>query len=149
MEYYEKRLKTLLHQSGLVNCDPIDIQQIIDSGAPYISENLIGEAILTVGSALLEVASTVCGVIAIGPFGCMPNRLSEAILNQTMTRQCKPIRPSDNGGRKLEAILKDIDDLPFLAIESDGSPFPQLIHTKLEAFMLRAERLHLKMIGTT
>jgi hypothetical protein len=32
--------------------------------------------------------------------------------------------------------------LPFLAIESDGSPFPQLINAKLESFCLRAERLH-------
>jgi hypothetical protein len=43
---------------------------------------------------------------------------------------------------QLKAILADIDDLPFLAIESDGSPFPQLIDAKLETFCLRAERLH-------
>jgi hypothetical protein len=39
-----------------------------------------------------------------------------------------------------------MDDLPFLAIESDGSPFPQLIDAKLEAFCLRAKRLHDRML---
>jgi len=30
-------------------------------------------------------------------------------------------------------------------VESDGSPFPQLINAKLESFCLRAERLHARM----
>ena len=38
--------------------------------------------------------------------------------------------------------------LPFLAIESDGSPFPQVITAKLETFCLRAERLHDSMLST-
>jgi hypothetical protein len=45
-------------------------------------------------------------------------------------------------------VLTDIDELPFLAIESDGSPFPQLIHAKLETFCLRAERLHQRILNT-
>jgi len=47
---------------------------------------------------------------------------------------------------RLKSILADIEELPFLAIESDGSPFPQVIHAKLEAFCLRAERLHDRMM---
>jgi hypothetical protein len=38
-----------------------------------------------------------------------------------------------------------VDELPFLAIESDGSPFPQVIAAKLEAFCLRAKRVHENM----
>jgi predicted nucleotide-binding protein (sugar kinase/HSP70/actin superfamily) len=79
-------------------------------------------------------------VIAIGPFGCMPNRLSEAILSEMMTREEKLISDPDN--EHLRVILADVDNLPFLAIESDGSPFPQIISAKLEAFCLRARRLH-------
>jgi hypothetical protein len=45
----------------------------------------------------------------------------------------------------LETVLADLDSLPFLAVESDGSPFPQLIEAKLEAFCLRALRLHERM----
>jgi hypothetical protein len=52
---------------------------------------------------------------------------------------------SEPANPRLPVILSDVDDLPFLAIESDGSPFPQLIHAKLEAFCLRARRLHQRM----
>jgi hypothetical protein len=73
----------------------------------------------------------------------MPNRLSESILTDAMTREnklkCSPMEI------KLEKILSEIDDLPFLAIESDGSPFPQVIQAKLEAFCQSARRLHERM----
>ncbi|MGD2099490.1 MAG: acyl-CoA dehydratase activase [Desulfobacterales bacterium] len=137
---YERRIKSILSKSGLVHAEPIDIDTFIQNASPYISRNLPGEAILTIGGSMTEVVSQSCGVIAIGPFGCMPNRLSEAILNETMTSEEKLALEPTN--RKLRAVLTDIEQLPFLAIESDGSPFPQLIDAKLETFCLRAERLH-------
>jgi predicted nucleotide-binding protein (sugar kinase/HSP70/actin superfamily) len=139
----EQWIKGLLQPSGLTHCEPIRIEELIDTARPYISPYLGGEAILTVGSSLKEVVSEVCGVIAIGPFGCMPNRISEAILNEIMHREDKLASEPQNP--RLPVILSDVDDLPFLAIESDGSPFPQLIHAKLEAFCLRARRLHQRM----
>ncbi len=144
MASYKKRLKSIFSRTGLVNANPLDIHSIINNATPYISPNLSGEAILTVGSSLTEIASHSCGVIAIGPFGCMPNRLSEAILNETMNREGKLVTDPNND--QLRSILANIDDLPFLAIESDGSPFPQLINAKLETFCLRAERLHNNML---
>lgn len=143
MARHEKRLKSVLRRTGLVHAELVDINTIIQNATPYISPNLAGEAVLTVGSAITEVAGHTCGVIAIGPFGCMPNRMSEAILNETMNRTHKlATAPNDN---RLRSILDDVEELPFLAIESDGSPFPQLIHAKLEAFCLRAERMHRRM----
>jgi predicted CoA-substrate-specific enzyme activase len=144
MNQYEKRLTTIFSNSGIINAKPVNLKKIMRSAAPFISEQLMGEAILTIGSALSEIATDVCGVIALGPFGCMPNRLSEAILNETMTREVK-LRNSVSGNN-LEKILENMDDLPFLAIESDGSPFPQLINAKLEAFCQRALRLHQRMV---
>ena len=143
MASYEQRIRSILTRSGLLVSTPWAIQDIIRHAGPYMTPDLTGEAILTIGSSLLEIASHVCGVIAIGPFGCMPNRLSEAILSKAMQREDKlHLTPSDN---QLIKTLETIEALPFLAIESDGSPFPQLIHAKLEAFCLRAERLHKKM----
>ena len=137
---YERQIKSILSESGLVHAEPIDIDTFIKNASPHISRNLPGEAVLTVGGSLTEVVSQSCGVIAIGPFGCMPNRLSEAILNETMNRKEK--LATDPANHQLKAVLTDVEQLPFLAIESDGSPFPQLIDAKLETFCLRAERLH-------
>jgi len=140
----ERRIKRILSSSGLVHAEPVHMRQIIDTARPYISPYLSGEAILTVGSSLKEVVTETCGAIAIGPFGCMPNRLSEAILVEAMKRDDKLAGAPGNG--RLRATLNDVNDLPFLAIESDGSAFPQQIHAKLEAFCLRAGRLHQRML---
>jgi predicted CoA-substrate-specific enzyme activase len=144
--HYEKRIKSILSKSGLVHAEALDIAGIIKNASPYISLALPGEAILTVGGALSEVVTHSCGVIAIGPFGCMPNRISEAILGEIMTAGKK--LATDPTNQKLQEVLTDIDDLPFLAIESDGSPFPQLINAKLETFLLRADRFHQYMMAT-
>jgi predicted nucleotide-binding protein (sugar kinase/HSP70/actin superfamily) len=142
----EACLKSILSRSGLVHTRPLNIKTIINNAIPFISANLAGEAILTVGASLTEVVSHTCGVIAIGPFGCMPNRMSEAILNETMNCNVKLALNPKNV--RLQATLDGIENLPFLAIESDGSPFPQVITAKLETFCLRAERLHSRMLAS-
>jgi len=145
MARYQKRIQSILAGTGLVDSVPMNIPSIVNNASPYVSTHLTGEAILTVGSSLTEIVSHTCGVIAIGPFGCMPNRVSEAILNEAMNRDGK--LATDPGNDRLRSTLNDVDDLPFLAIESDGSPFPQVINAKLEAFCLRARRLHDRMLA--
>jgi predicted nucleotide-binding protein (sugar kinase/HSP70/actin superfamily) len=142
---YERQIKSILSSSGLVQNRSLDVGSIIENARPHISPNLTGEAVLTIGGSLTEIIHHACGVIAIGPFGCMPNRLSEAILSETMTAREK--LATDPANPVLKAILTDIDDLPFLAIETDGSPFPQLITSKIEAFLLRAERIHQRIMA--
>ena len=100
----------------------------------------MGEAILTVGASLTEVLEEYCGVIAIGPFGCMPNRIAEAILSREMNREGK--KALKGNSEKALRLLERFDHLPFLAVESDGSPFPQIITAKLETFCLQARRVH-------
>lgn len=136
----ERRIKSILAGSGLVRAGMIDVAEMIRMASPFISSELHGEAVLTIGGSLADAATHSCGVIAIGPFGCMPNRISEAILGEIMTPEMKLASDPDNP--KLREMLSGVNDLPFLAIESDGSPFPQLINAKLEAFLLRADRFH-------
>jgi predicted nucleotide-binding protein (sugar kinase/HSP70/actin superfamily) len=145
MKWYEYKLKRAFCASGLVHARPFDVKSVVRTAKPYISEHLTGEAVLTIGSSLSEVASHACGVIAIGPFGCMPNRMSESILTEIMNRDSK--LASNPKNRQLRAVLSEVEQLPFLAIESDGSPFPQLINAKLETFCLRAERLHKRLMS--
>ncbi|MGB5158274.1 acyl-CoA dehydratase activase [Desulfobacterium sp. N47] len=140
MKKDEIKIKQILSHSGLVHAEPISAKSIIKTAMPYISPELTGEAILTVGSSLSEIASHTCGVISVGPFGCMPNRISEAILTEVMNKENK--LAASPGDMRLKAVLSDIDSLPFLAIESDGSSFPQVITAKLDAFCLQANRFH-------
>ena len=135
----EREINDILAESGWYVRRLIDMNRLIDAGNRFISRNLVGEAILTVGGPLAEVGHEFCGAIAIGPFGCMPNRLSESILSQSVD--------SDNISRfrtdpHTTHVLSRMETLPFLAIESDGSPFPQIINARLEAFVLQAKRLN-------
>ena len=140
MKNYERAYKKIAARSGLMAFHRDDIPDLIASAGDLISSHLTGEAILTIGSALREVPRHYCGVIAIGPFGCMPNRLSEAILSKAMGRGWQ----FSTGGSKemLRGNVENISELPFLAIESDGNPFPQVIAAKMEVFLSQAARLH-------
>ncbi len=140
MRNRERRLREIMARSGLLPLGAVDVDHLIQHTRHLIDPALTGEAILTVGAALNEVPERYCGAIAIGPFGCMPNRISEAILSREMNRQGK--LAAGNGRRDVERLLERIDNLPFLAIESDGGPFPQIITARLEAFLLQARRVH-------
>jgi hypothetical protein len=123
-----------------------DVTHAINAGKKFISPNLTGETILTVGSAIHEILHPSCGVISIGPFGCMPSRVAEAILNEKFTSTEKREQCNGNGSSHLEPMLQGERKFPFLAIETDGNPFPQIIESRLEALCLQAERLNDQML---
>ncbi|MEJ2698792.1 MAG: acyl-CoA dehydratase activase-related protein, partial [Desulfuromonadales bacterium] len=80
----ESTIHQLLALSGFYHPGNPDIHDIVSRGASLINPKLATEAILTVGSTLLEVGDHAHGVISIGPFGCMPCRIAEAILTCRM-----------------------------------------------------------------
>jgi predicted nucleotide-binding protein (sugar kinase/HSP70/actin superfamily) len=125
MQQYERTFKKIMARSNLLPYHLEDVDHLIRGIEHLISPNLTGEAILTVGATINDILHRYCGVIAIGPFGCMPNRLSEAILTAELG-----------------------SELPFLAIESDGNLFPQVITAKLEVFLLQAMRIHKQMTSS-
>jgi len=147
MRRQERILKGLLRPSGLFHYRREDVDRLIDGVRHLLSPRLVGEAILTVGAALTEVLEDYCGVIAIGPFGCMPNRIAEAILSREMNREGKGALKANSP--KVRRILERFDHLPFLAVESDGNPFPQIVTARLETFLLQARRVHEAMVSGT
>ncbi|WP_421900474.1 acyl-CoA dehydratase activase [Maridesulfovibrio sp.] len=136
--YFERRIRHILAGSGLLFYPGPNVREVVSHGKPHISEQLTGEAILTVGASLHEIMSPSCGVISIGPFGCMPSRVAEAVLSEKFR--------AGSAGKKATSVLDEDSRLPFLAIETDGNPFPQLIEARLEAFCLQAKRLHERML---
>jgi hypothetical protein len=147
MKRQERLLKGVMRRSGLFHPRLEDVGRLIDGVRHLISPRLVGEAILTVGASLTEVLEEYCGVIAIGPFGCMPNRIAEAILSREMNREGK--RALKGNSEKALRLLERFDHLPFLAVESDGNPFPQIITAKFETFCLQARRVHEAMVSGT
>ena len=143
MKKYERTFRKTLARSGFLQYRLEDVDHLLNRTRHLINPKLTGEAILTIGASINEVLDHYCGVIAIGPFGCMPNRISEAILTREMNREGK--MATGTNSKRIRNLLNEIQDIPFLAIESDGKPFPQIITAKLETFLLQAERVHRKM----
>ncbi len=139
--YYERKIKNIFAVTGLFKPEMVEIEKTVDYAKELISEKLVGETILTTGLALRDILDEACGVISIGPFNCMPSRLSEAILNKEMTLEGK----YKYGKLKRNGYPEEISSLPFLYIESDGNPFPQITQSRLEIFMMQAEKLHKAM----
>ncbi|MFA4916425.1 MAG: acyl-CoA dehydratase activase [Syntrophales bacterium] len=146
MKSYERAFKEIMVRSNLLQYKLENVDHLISNAQHLINPALVGEAIMTVGSAVTEILDPYCGVISIGPFGCMPNRLAEAILTKEMSTDWKS-SPSGKHHIKRKNTLKNIRELPFLAIESDGNQFPQIITAKLEVFLLQAVRIHREMRG--
>ncbi|MCK5878719.1 MAG: activase, partial [Holophagae bacterium] len=144
MRKYERTVKNILSKSNLCENRVEDVNHVIKHTRHLINPELTGEAILTTGAAINEVVDHYCGVIAIGPFGCMPTRVAEAILTGEMNMEGKLSAGAIT--KKVKDLRNDVQELPFLTIEGDGSRFPQIITAKLEAFLLQAERLHEKML---
>ena len=142
----ERKFKKILVKSGFFEFEMVDVGKTMEHAEHLVSSYMLGEAVLTVGLALREILSTACGVVSIGPFGCMPSRVAEAILSEEMNME---------GMNRLNGYRKDLPadhrlkDLPFLAIESDGQVFPQIIQAKIETFCLQAERVHEKVFAHT
>jgi predicted CoA-substrate-specific enzyme activase len=150
-EFFDRKIRKKLAPSGLFFYEEkVEVEPLIEAGKKFVSPNFTCETILTVGSALHEILHPSCGVISIGPFGCMPSRVAEAILSEKFTTSVKKELVKGNGGNeKWRHILEKDRKFPFLAIETDGNVFPQIIDARLEAFSLQAKRLSDMMLEGT
>jgi len=137
---FEKKIKSTLAKSGLYQFELTDMDTIIKYGKEYFDPTLTGEAILVTGSFFRDILHTTHGTIQIGPFGCMPTRVVEAVLNAEATVENKRMLDKKITGKDHNS--GSIKTLPFLSIESDGNPFPAILESRIEAFCLQVERLH-------
>ncbi len=148
--FFERRIHKLLRPTGLFFNEILKVEDLVEAGEKFINPKLTGEAVLTVGCALHEILHPSCGIISIGPFGCMPSRVAESVLSEKFTAgEKQELLMKTNGDRAQYGDLLKVKDrkLPFLAIETDGNPYPQIIEARLEAFSLQAKRLHEKLMN--
>ncbi len=134
----ERLVACHLSVSGFFDSHRTPVDHLVSRGASLLNPQLTGEAILTISSALTEIGDDCHGVISIGPFGCMPSRIAEAITTYRLDDEKENFSVRN---RKFWAESRGEIPLPFLAIESDGNPFPQLVETRLESLLLSARRL--------
>lgn len=134
----ERKIKRILARSGLYQCEITDVEAVLSTGEHFLKYLSGGEPILVVGRFFKDIFKDFDGMISIGPFACLPTRVVESILTpESRTKGNSRLLGLPNAD-KLMSVAK----LPFLSIESDGNPFPQIIEAQIEAFCLQVERIH-------
>ncbi len=141
MRASEKKIKKTLSKSGYYKYSLTEIKPLLEHSKHIIPLDFKGEPGLTLGISMYETLEKYCGIINLGPFGCMPTRFTEAVAIPEMKVEkkievCKQNEPS----YELSSIFNGNMSIPFLTIEVDGNVFPQVIEARLEAFTLQAER---------
>ena len=140
---YEQQVRNLLAKSGLIKSDRINIDRYVEYGSRFVSPELTGEAILTIGGTFAEIIDHVSGVLALGPFGCMPNRIAEAIVTKGLRRNKAGLTTDP---AFVEKVLAIESALPFLSVETDGNVFPPVIEARFETFCMQVKRLHQSIV---
>lgn len=141
MRSAEKKIKKALAKSGYYKYSLTEIKPLLEHSKHIIPLDFKGEPGLTLGISMYETLEKYCGIINLGPFGCMPTRFTEAVTIPEMTVERKiAIRQEVEPGFKLSSLFNGKMSIPFLTIEVDGNVFPQVIEARLEAFTLQAER---------
>jgi predicted nucleotide-binding protein (sugar kinase/HSP70/actin superfamily) len=141
-DWYERKVKRLFARTGLYEYDLIAIKDYLAHSLHFFPLELTGEPGLSSGAALRGLVDKYCGVISVGPFGCMNSRMTEAVAVQEMTVIGKEKAAALAGHPvDLSDLKTEMDVLPFLSVECDGNPFSQIIVARLETFMLQSDRL--------
>jgi len=94
----EQSYRRIFQASGLLVAGDNSVAEIFSRGAKHVSPEIFGETIPAVGKGLEAAREGYDGTLLIGPFNCLPYRISEAIL-RPLTLQ---------------------DGMPLLSYESDG-----------------------------
>jgi predicted nucleotide-binding protein (sugar kinase/HSP70/actin superfamily) len=110
LKYYEERYRGLFRQTGLLVTGLNDMYRLFQHASQHISPAVFGEAIPTVGKALAARDEGYQGIIVIGPFNCLPFRISEAILKPYCIQQRMPILTHESDGFSVSpAFLRQVD----------------------------------------
>lgn len=141
MAHIEKKVKKILAKSGLYELDLINIDDIVKYFQNILPKNLKGEPGLITGIMMRDALDKYAGVINIGPFGCMPVRFTEAIASNNTDIQTKKNSYETTGVIFRENGFHENERIPFLTIEADGNPYPQLLEARFESFCLQATRI--------
>jgi predicted CoA-substrate-specific enzyme activase len=141
ISYMERKIQNILTLSGYLKPHRTRVTEIIKHSLHVLPLESTGEPALTLGTALSQGYEQFCGIINIGPFGCLQTRIGEAVCSPNMNLGSKKKVKDDLGIRyNIPEGLNEDTDIPFLTIECDGRGFPQIIESKLETFLVQVER---------
>jgi predicted CoA-substrate-specific enzyme activase len=106
----DARYRNLFRKTGLLVAGPNEIPTLFKKASEHVSPALCGEVFPTVGKGLEAANEGYDGVIVIGPFNCLPYRVSEAILKPLSIQQGMPILTYESDGYAVApSFIRQVD----------------------------------------
>jgi predicted nucleotide-binding protein (sugar kinase/HSP70/actin superfamily) len=106
----EEHYRGLFRETGLLVANPNAVSSIFERGAEHVSPAIYGELLPTVGKGLEAAREGYDGMLVIGPFNCLPYRISEAILKPLSIQQGMPILTYESDGYAVSpSVLREVD----------------------------------------
>jgi len=108
--WYDQHYRDLFRQTGLLVAGPNEVASLFEKAAQHVSPALYGETIPTVGKGLEAEREGYDGIIIIGPFNCLPYRISEAILKPLSLQRGMPVLAYESDGYPVSpSFLRQVD----------------------------------------
>ncbi|MEK6804931.1 MAG: acyl-CoA dehydratase activase [Nitrospirota bacterium] len=106
----EEHYRGLFQKTGLLVAGPNKASTVFLKGAEHVSRAIWGELLPTIGKGLDAEREGYDGLILIGPFNCLPFRISEAILKPLSIRQGMPILTYESDGYAVApSVLRQVE----------------------------------------
>jgi predicted nucleotide-binding protein (sugar kinase/HSP70/actin superfamily) len=106
----EEDYRRLFAKTGLLVAGSNDAASLFEKASHHVSPGIYGEIIPTVGRGLEAEAEGYDGIIIIGPFNCLPFRISEAILKPLSLRHGMPVLTYESDGYAVSpSVLLQVD----------------------------------------
>jgi len=100
----------LFRKAGLLVAGGNDISTLFETASEHVSPTIYGEIIPAVGKGLEADNEGYDGIILLGPFNCLPYRISEAILKPLSIQRGMPILTFESDGYAVEpSFLRQVD----------------------------------------
>ena len=139
--HIEIKIKKILAKSGLCEVEAVDIDDIVKYSEHILPKTLKGEPGMIIGVTMRDVFNKYAGIVNIGPFSCMPVRYTESVLANSLDYKSQMEAYAQAGVKLEQTGYNEKDRMPFLTIEADGNPYPQLLEARFESFCLQAGRV--------
>ena len=106
----EQHYREIFLKTGLLISRSNDVVSVIEKSSKHISPRIFGEVTPTVGRGLNAEYEGYDGIILIGPFNCLPFRISEAILKPHSIQHSMPLLSYETDGCAVSpAVLRQVD----------------------------------------
>ncbi|MGP8259950.1 MAG: acyl-CoA dehydratase activase [Acidobacteriaceae bacterium] len=106
----EQHYREIFLRTGLLISGANDVAAVLEKSSEHISPRIFGEITPTVGRGLNAEYEGYDGIILIGPFNCLPFRISEAILKPLSMQHNMPLLSYETDACAVApAVLRQVD----------------------------------------